>query len=707
MGKVNESAIQIGTAGPAAVEKFTKQMLKTAAAARQVGMGVDEMANIVDAMRNPLNTVALLGPESLDWSVDKRISESKKLIASQFNVVETMEKEGRMREAMIERMRLEAYTNKLGISAYGNLDKAVKTWRKEEEMAVEAPKIDAVPEDAEAEMKQYLKTTQGTMRNLELTVSRFEANLMKILSPIREWFESLMKWIADNPMAAKLIVWGVLIGAVAMAFVAMATAAVSGIASIITIYGALTAGTGVAAGATMGLVGALAGIAVLAGMVAVGLWIYKLALDWEAAEKAARKAIDETNKALADARQKMRKDAKDDMSRTITGNANLNVQTEQAKMRLNEAVKKGDRKAQAEIGRELDALTKARDKAQQEDLEKKLAKQAAIKAKAAGATEKQAQGTIAATQNAEKKAASVSADLAAQKTAVVTEDSKKEFLARSRIAALLKKDMYSKEVQTKLDEEAAKAAHTAAAATVDQAKAQIATQAQVSDETKRTALLSEGRAREAMIAQLEAEKAKQAAMAETAKKEIKMPTEPTIEIIKTVEISLSPLLGKISPAIDAVLKTLADSIEKSLSKIGPTLADVFSRGAAQIDNIVGKVSPVLKSITPEALATKLNIDASGIEKAADAFKEASRVVRPETIVTVKTDEDTAKPPPVTTTPEQKRMFELMNNQLIILGKIAEKLNPEEATAIRELLEKHLPEIAENRSGSLASSVNQW
>jgi hypothetical protein len=649
MTQTSENTYLLGSRGPAAVENFTTELLKSSAAAKELGINSQVMTSMVTKMQDPMNTMKLLvarGRADLKWaSPEERQKVWDKEAVAGWEHIKVLQAEakitGNWKKVFVERQKFATLTMDVtGKSAY-QLDATMEGIKKKLEMGDKIPKINFLDPKADKQLADAAKSTEGLERTTNLVADEVSANIMKAMRPVLEIFENLMKSIRANPMIPAMMAWGAIIVAVGLAFVSVLGGIImlvgSVVASVVMLGLAIVTSLGSLAFGAVGLL--FQGIGLLTGTKGVG---------------GLKGAVGGLGKSLLFLGQA-----------TLVAAAafigwEIGKKIDEV-FGLSEALGKLGGKFLRWWGGDEEKEQKAHDRRMQradEGAKEKIALQQAFR-EATKRGDKAAMDEIAKRQSELDKKGQDSYEATAQGKARLAEQMSREAEKKAAHEIELKKELSKEQDMTTKD----------------------AQESMMTYLTEQAALTKQA----------------QSPMAMTAKG-----TEPGTDILG----SLKPLMDKLGPMVSSALGSLKEYMGPALQKLGPTISDAFKVAADYLGPAFEKAGIAIKEAFKEYGPKVGEFVSQGAQAIQKAIEEPISKAKPATINTVKTDEETGRPAPETTSEIEKlRMLLLQQNTL--LSQILQKIDPTQVKDIDGLLKQYLPEIAEAGRAGLSSAVTQW
>ena len=206
MGKLGQSAYYMGVSGVRNSEAFGKALLQLGASAKQMGLSMDEATSVAEALMNPVSTVAVLGPQSLNWDPEKRLKGLQDWAQGAIVSLQKAEEGGygfQKRQQLLDMVM-----KNLGFR-YGEVDKGLKMLAEGKSIEEIGKQIEETAEkDPEIKLRDALEEASTSLYDMRLVIDKTIIRLQKVLRPIAEFFSDLFQLIATEPVIPFVIAFG-------------------------------------------------------------------------------------------------------------------------------------------------------------------------------------------------------------------------------------------------------------------------------------------------------------------------------------------------------------------------------------------------------------------------------------------------------------------------------------------------------------------
>lgn len=205
MEQTTKDALFMGSTGSQGISDYNNALLRGAAAAKSLGRPIHEATDLIKAMQDPLSTVAVLGPESLDWDFKKRSNELAKWAKDAEKELSGLSGEA----AFLKRKQIQAMLSAGGIAVdYGDIEAKLKIMQGQIDKDPLQAKLEMPAKDPIGELNKQIDDAQGAERKRQLVESRTLAELEEKFKFVRESYEKLLDLFLGSPIAQSIAVWG-------------------------------------------------------------------------------------------------------------------------------------------------------------------------------------------------------------------------------------------------------------------------------------------------------------------------------------------------------------------------------------------------------------------------------------------------------------------------------------------------------------------
>lgn len=786
MEQTTKDALFMGTTGSQGIQDYNNALLKGSAAAKSLGRPIHEATDLIKAMQDPLSTVAVLGPESLNWDFKKRSTELAKWAKDAEKELKRVADSPYDMTIAIKKMQAQLAAGGISVD-YADIPAKLKMMQGQLDDNPLVPKIEMPAKDPMAELNKQIDDAQGAERKRQLVESQTLAELEKKFKFVRESYEKLLDMFLSSPIAQSIAVWGVALAGVGGVFASAYRLIRGGLVDLIGDLGSVakwsirsfgtvvdwagSAGSAIAAwartsattistwaatatptfaawaasatasvtsffGATaiattgLGLLGqgaAVAGAA-FAGW-KIGSWIEKTldlsgAVDraargqatWGDTIKNALNPIGALSVGLSKLMQWYDKTADAEGRAAAATRAHLKDAIVEQKLALQtqfaEASKRNDRAAMESINKQLDDIRETEQKSYEDSAAYKAIVEKASLSQSKDAAQKTAEDMAKTAVDTHAAAADKQVAIAQDASKAIAENQSETSKATiNNLNADLKTTtdaMKNTAVPGALDDvnKSVKVMNDNIATGQKQIKESVDTLKKMADPIKTDFQEATKATKAAVSAGKELQnsvKPPQAAQAVQAEKKTPKVDEETSQQKQDRETD------KAIQAMAAQANRIHDNANRGFESVNKNLLKNSKETEPKLPQDKKPLAPETKSLDKMNDAAKSMADQAklGQEMRAEAVATPQPPARPDEIVTVKMDNQTARDEKGVEADRFKAMLNVAYDQVAGLKEILAKISGKEVAEIKDLVKQYLPEIAQEADSGLASTANQW
>jgi hypothetical protein len=198
--QATESAFIMGSRGELFADKYNMALLKTAGAAKKLGMDTSSAGDIINKLRDPLGYIEILGREAFNMDPEE------KLEAVAAKAEEMFEKLSTSSDAAREKLRISYIMGWQAADVEKNLKLLIEAGEDGGEAYAKALM------SPQQQMAKSMEEAAGYMRNISKVINDIISRIKQDFQPLIDMFSNLAKTIAKSPILLWTIKWGIYLG---------------------------------------------------------------------------------------------------------------------------------------------------------------------------------------------------------------------------------------------------------------------------------------------------------------------------------------------------------------------------------------------------------------------------------------------------------------------------------------------------------------
>ena len=198
--QATESAFIMGSRGELFADKYNMALLKTAGAAKKLGMDTSSAGDVINKLKDPLGYIEILGREAFDMDPGEKLTAVAERAEEMFNRLAASG------DAAREKLRISAIMGWQPADVEKNLKLLIEAGKGGTEDFAKAMM------SPQQQMAKSMEDASGYLRDIQKTINSVISSIKKDFRPLFDMFKELAKMIADSPLLLWAIKWGIYLG---------------------------------------------------------------------------------------------------------------------------------------------------------------------------------------------------------------------------------------------------------------------------------------------------------------------------------------------------------------------------------------------------------------------------------------------------------------------------------------------------------------